>query len=1067
MKIFTIATAHLDTSWLWTQEETIRYLIRPTFEDNFRLIDKYPNYRFNFEGSYRYELLKEYYPETYEKLKEYVSANRFNVTGSAFENGDVNIVSPESLIRNILIGNTYFYNEFGKRSNDIFLPDCFGFGKVLPSVMSHCGLKGFSTQKLTWGSQNGIPFEIGKWNGLDNKPVFISIDGEPYETIIDKNVRSKYRGKLEKNNKIGIDMTMLYHGTGDRGGTPHKRSVDSLEKAMAVNDISDIEVLSSSPSELFEYLETIDKNITFPAFDDEFLLSTHGVGSYTSRTQTKRFNKRCEVLADICERANSISYMLGYPYPEQRLNFAWKKVLQHHFHDDITGTSFTESYKRSYNDYIQALNIFESEYKNAIRIITDNLDTSDMEGIPVAVFNPSQDDTTYMTCVKIAALNNKKVRILNSEGKEVTSQVNGDSVYFKDCFKGNTVSLYEVRVLEENAAQVDLKNPRKLENDKYIIGFDDNYSISSIYDKELGKELLASPIEYELISDTNSIEWPSWEIQYKDIIKRPYGCPRFESFRVLDNGEIFTRVEIIKKYNNSVFRQEITLEKSGKRIDVFNSVDWSLEATNLKIRFKLNASNPNASYDLGFGSVLRGNNTEKKYEVPAQRFVDITDENKDFGVSILSDSRTGYDKPDDSTIRLTAIHTPLSNFRYETSQHLQDIGINRFSYAITSHKSGLESTVMEAESFVKGVQAFVIKKHKAAVKEISLMASSHSNVRVSAVKKAYEGNELIIRVNEYCGKACDNVVIKLPCNVLKAYECYGDERIINEIDNSLTFNMNPYEIKTFRITLDIDKKKKDEEFVDIEFDCCGITTNETRKDSGLKNQISLPKEIIDDIVSSCSVDFRICKDKAKNALSLKGQILNTGSGYKYANILMLNSGKDKELFINGNTYAVQSSMENLGCWDLVAINEAAYVKKIGQDYTLTHYHTPAGDAHAHNVYLYNVKVPIVDGKIVLPVDGDIYIYAITLNNIEDMIPSDKLFDFIEKRTLSYQISPYARRKSQKPVYQKFIDLFANRRGLHKLIRSGGYTTQSLSDAYMLIDLFLNKKYSAGLEKKMR
>ena len=27
------------------------------------LFDKYPNYRFNFEGAYRYDLIKEYYPE--------------------------------------------------------------------------------------------------------------------------------------------------------------------------------------------------------------------------------------------------------------------------------------------------------------------------------------------------------------------------------------------------------------------------------------------------------------------------------------------------------------------------------------------------------------------------------------------------------------------------------------------------------------------------------------------------------------------------------------------------------------------------------------------------------------------------------------------------------------------------------------------------------------------------------------------------------------------------------------------------------------------------------------------
>lgn len=99
-----------------------------------RLFEKYPDYRFSFEGSYRYELMEEYYPEEFEKLKEHVAQGRWNVTGSAYENGDVNIPSPEALFRNILYGNSYFDKTFGKRSTDIFLPDCFGFGWALPSI---------------------------------------------------------------------------------------------------------------------------------------------------------------------------------------------------------------------------------------------------------------------------------------------------------------------------------------------------------------------------------------------------------------------------------------------------------------------------------------------------------------------------------------------------------------------------------------------------------------------------------------------------------------------------------------------------------------------------------------------------------------------------------------------------------------------------------------------------------------------------------------------------------------------------------------------------------------------
>ena len=181
-KIYTIATAHLDTSWLWPLERTVSEHIPDTLRRNFELLEKYPEYKFNFEGSYRYELIKEYYPDDFEKIKEYVKSGKWNPCGACYENGDVNIPSPEALIRNILFGNDFFIKEFGVKSNDIFLPDCFGFGKVLPTVAAHCGLTGFSTGKLFWGSSVDIPFDIGKCVGMDGKGIWASLMPFSYTT---------------------------------------------------------------------------------------------------------------------------------------------------------------------------------------------------------------------------------------------------------------------------------------------------------------------------------------------------------------------------------------------------------------------------------------------------------------------------------------------------------------------------------------------------------------------------------------------------------------------------------------------------------------------------------------------------------------------------------------------------------------------------------------------------------------------------------------------------------------------------------------------------------------------
>ena len=66
-----IGTAHFDTQWQWTIQTSINEYIPSTFNKNFKLFEKYPDYKFSFEGAIKYMLMKEYYPEAYQKMKEY------------------------------------------------------------------------------------------------------------------------------------------------------------------------------------------------------------------------------------------------------------------------------------------------------------------------------------------------------------------------------------------------------------------------------------------------------------------------------------------------------------------------------------------------------------------------------------------------------------------------------------------------------------------------------------------------------------------------------------------------------------------------------------------------------------------------------------------------------------------------------------------------------------------------------------------------------------------------------------------------------------------------------------
>src|SRR5246127_794584 len=191
--LYVVGYAHLDTEWRWEYPQVIDEYIRKTMRDNFALIDKYPHYVFNFSGANRYRFMKEYFPADFARVKKYVAEGRWSPAGSSMEEGDVNAPSAEAIIRQILYGNNWFRKEFGKASAEYMLPDCFGFPSSLPTILAHSGVKGFSTQKLVWGSSapgggaesleqtpEGTPFDVGVWVGPDGESVLAGLNPGSY-----------------------------------------------------------------------------------------------------------------------------------------------------------------------------------------------------------------------------------------------------------------------------------------------------------------------------------------------------------------------------------------------------------------------------------------------------------------------------------------------------------------------------------------------------------------------------------------------------------------------------------------------------------------------------------------------------------------------------------------------------------------------------------------------------------------------------------------------------------------------------------------------------------------------
>lgn len=1001
-KIYTVATAHLDTVWSWDFETTVSKYIYNTLVDNFRFFEKYPTYTFSFEGTYRYELMEEYYPELFEKMKEYVKKGRWNVCGSSFENGDVNIPSPEALFRNILFGNSYFEEKFGKRSVDIYLPDCFGFGWTLPSIAKHANLMGFTTQKLAWGSAYGIPFDIGRWKGVDGEEIYASVNPHDYYFTLSKLRNWDFvQKKLKDNEKYGLDMTYIFHGIGDRGGAPKEKSIKFVEEEIKKNGQSDIQVIAASADRIYHDIDdsfTPEQKAKLPVWDNELVMKDHAVGGYTSRAVGKRWNRRCQELADAAERASvTAAYLGAKKYNKSAIDTAWKRFIAHQFHDDIPGTSCQRVYKRSWNDYAVSMNQFANELEASASALSLNMKTDFCEGTPVMVYNPIEAQRYQAVIVRLKDFGNKSVRVFDEKGNEVKSQIiNRNDNYTEILFIADVKSLgarvYDIRQSEhpcELESDISISENR-MENQKYIVTLNSNGDIESIVDKEQnGFQILKEPISLGLINYDGSKTWPAWEMDYEENKNAADRTPVLSEIKIIEKGPCRVAYRVIQRDKRSTFTNFIALSDGGRCVEVYSEIEWQSLCTLAKEKFCFNVSNDTATFDLGLGAIKRGNMSEKLYEVPAQNWADLTDSSSDCGVSVISECKYGWDKFDDNTLRMTILHTPKYNYRIDSMQSMMDLGLNRYSFAVFSHKGNVGAdTQLEARKFITPMTAYICTKHGGILgSDYSFGSVPTNDVIIRAIKKAEKSNEIVVRLNEGANKAAENFTLSLGNGIKDAKEIFASEEYRGEAevkDGKIVTSFKPYEIKSFALKLNDADAASAETPVKTELPLDKNIITKQGKSGDF--EYTVPYEIVPDTISSNGYEFDISKD-GKNALIASSQKIKAQSGGKLA-FLCASLGNDKtvEFTVNGKKVSVKvnSCFERFARWDLYDFGETAYIKSGKIAYEATHCHKNGKDEIAKSMYFFIAEFNVEkDSDIILPNDSDIVILSACL------VPSGK------------------------------------------------------------------------------
>lgn len=811
--------AHLDSQWLYDFTSTMNTFIPNTLRQNFALFRKYPDYVFNFEGSYRYYMAKKFYPAEYDTLKKYIAKGNWAVAGGMVDMSDVNVPSPESVMRQFLYGNGFFMDEFGKKSIAMQVPDNFGFAYSTPTIAAHCGMIGINSSRFALTSPR-MANPIIRWKGVDGSTLIACTKAGDYNTGSRTPwtaIQTADGDKTSASTKGALWATWNYVGTGDRGGAPNEGAVASLMARIADNANQTVKVTNAAGDQFYKDLSQAQID-ALPEYTGEHLITWSG--SWTSNALIKLKNRLNEQRAMAAEHAAVMANVYtGYAYPQPKLWLAWNRFLARQHHDDIAGTSnaaadaFTyRAADSSFTDFTQVLNEAEGSFATAM-----DTRVGEPGRIPVVLFNPLSTprwDLVEAT-VDFGGAAPAGVKVYDPDGNEVPSQIlgaNGQtaSIAFVAHAPSAGSVVYQVKATAAatppNASLTVDAATGVLENRFYRVTINDNGDISAILDKKTNKQLLSAPSRLEgrtanidayTISKGVMSAAPIWAVD-QAVVKT-----------VAENGPARVSLKIARTRDGSTFTQFVSLaaDSAGTSVLVSNTVDWkATDHVLLSVSFPMTSSNANATYDLGLGTIQRPNwdVDPGRYDHVGQQFADVSQPDNSYGLSILNDCKYGWHRPNNSLLYLDLINGGSGGWGDYRGDHY----VHHFKYAFYGHGGDwTNGSVVEAARLNQPLLAFQAAPHAGTLgKSFSLLRINSPQVFTMAIKKAEKGAALVVRVRETTGKPVTGASMTFASPILSATELMGSEEAkaggsAPFSGNTLTFNMTPYQPKTFSVAL--------------------------------------------------------------------------------------------------------------------------------------------------------------------------------------------------------------------------------------------------------------------------
>ncbi|MBE2213494.1 MAG: alpha-mannosidase [Opitutaceae bacterium] len=751
--------AHLDLVWLWPERIGEAKAVH-LFATANHLMSLYPEYRFAYSQPASYAAVGRHAPALLEEVKRRMRAGRWQATGALYVESDTLIACGEALARSFACGQVDFTRLRGEPARLLWLPDVFGYAGCLPQLMRLAGVEYFFTTKLTWSAIHRFPHSSFVWRGTDGSEVVAHVtqDTGYNNWLTVEQLVANARGHAQGD----IHREFLHPtGYGDGGGGP---SEEICERARRLDALPGLPGLKwDHPESFFDRLAQVRDRL--PVHQGECYLEYHR-GTYTTHSHLKAAFRALECALQAREAA---AVALGQ-LPD--LGAVWRRLIFAQFHDYIPGSSVPEVYEEG----VPELHRHAAEQLDAAR---RSLDTA---GGELCVFNP----------IPVARRVVHAGRLLDLPA-----------------LAGATIEAATVSDFEPVVA-----HGRTLSNGRVAVRIGAQGELASLTIEGQAVALRPDAGRLVLYPD-RAANFEAWDIDRQALaLGKPVTTSATMRVEV-ERGGLRGATSVTRRVgraSRATVRYALEAGASVLRIDV--ELDWREPETLLKLHFATDYRGPFARCGAPFGSVLRpqqplSTQAEAMWEVPASRWVAVTDEGGGAGLCVVTENKYGF-SVSDGDVGVSLVRSPrITGFedhrkvyppglsRLPVESIYSDQGVHRISLAVARYDASLPR-VMQPAALVETLFGPLIDYRGSPVMSPGWCGLDGGETLVPCWAQPVGSGAWILRLHEVGGARGTAQVVLAPGWSAEKVDLRG--QVIRGVSDSGSLTFRPHEIVGLRIS---------------------------------------------------------------------------------------------------------------------------------------------------------------------------------------------------------------------------------------------------------------------------